>query len=132
MKNGLKFWSLVVIASLIAGFTSCEKDEKKKELSIEGKWQLDKDAPANATVKECELDPKNYREFIKGGEYKELNFCNEADPIVTGTWKKRGNKLTVKVGGIEETSTFIVTEDELTISATALGTTITKTYKRIN
>ena len=135
MKNVIKFWSLAVIIALCAGFVSCSKDKKEKEPSIEGRWQLDKDAiPANdlANYKECDFNSSNYREFIKGGEYKEFNVC-EDDPIITGTWKQSGKTLTVKVKGVPDyiVTIDLLTEDNLIISATALGTKISKIYKRI-
>ncbi|MDR1730094.1 MAG: lipocalin family protein [Prevotellaceae bacterium] len=131
MGNGFKFWSLAVIVALIAGFTSCKKDEdnKEKEPGIEGRWQLDQ--TVYPELGECEL--KSYREFLNGGKYRALDVCND-NSITDGTWTKNGDKLTIKFdnGDPDAAYSIVLTEDNLKLSITVEGTVVfNKTYVRV-
>ncbi len=134
MKNVIKFWSLAVIVALIAGFASCSKDEDKKKPSIEGQWKLDKSTPTSTpSLSECELnDTASFRNFIKGGNYQELNSCIADNPIITGTWKKNGNNLTIKSGNNNDTYSIVLTEDKLVMKASISGSEVyNRTYNRV-
>ncbi len=136
MKNGLKFWSLALIVALIAGFASCKKDDnKEKEPNIEGQWKLDKNAPTIIpSLNQCELDDaSNFRNFMKGGEYQELNNCGTStNPIITGTWEKNGNDLTIKSGDNTTTYSIVLTEDNLVIKLSVSGGEVyNRTYIRV-
>jgi len=131
MKNGLKFWSLVVIVALIAGFASCSKKDDKKEIEpqIEGRWQLD---PAfQSALSPCEYD--SYREFLGNGKYRALDVCKE-NKITDGIWKKEGKRLTIKFDdGTPEAiySIDLLTENYLTISVSVEGAVVwSQAYKR--
>ena len=135
MKNGFKFWSLAIIVALVAGFASCKKEkEKEKEPSIEGRWQLDKNAMSAsdlANYENCHFE--GWFDLASDGSFTQKLACE--DDVVTGAWKRDRNNLTMTAkNGASDTFTIeSLSETQLVTSKSQgiSGKKIIETYKRI-
>lgn len=122
MKNFKILFLSVVAAGLT--LTSCNKDDDKKNASIEGKWTASKQGISAQGVESLSDYPnepgcnKDYVEFNEGGNFKDVSYFGDDCEMdtTTGTWSRNNNTLTYTVDGETETSEIVnLTDNELKI-----------------
>ena len=101
----------IYVLSLMFAFSSCSDDSDSPEpATIEGKWNFNKMSVTINGITSPEIDYegnepgclKDYIEFIPGGVLMEGDYSGSACAleIITDSWVKNGNTITITSEGI--------------------------------
>lgn len=131
---------LLFVSTLVLGLTSCSKDDDSSSDSsnIEGRWEYFQEGTIVGGTEtlvswdhEC-TTKKDYIELLSGGVMKDMVYWDDCiDDVVTGTWLRSGNNLTVALGS-ESATGEIVTLNSTTLKIKYVegGTTYVQVFKR--
>lgn len=131
---------LLFVSTLVLGLTSCSKDDDSSSDSsnIEGRWEYFQEGTIVGGTEtlvswdhEC-TTKKDYVELLSGGVMKDMVYWDDCiDDVVTGTWSRSGNNLTVALGS-ESVSAEIMILDSTTLKVKYVegGTTYVQVFKR--
>ena len=133
---------LVLFVSVFTlGLTSCSSDDDSSSSSssnIEGKWEYYQEGVISGGTESLDTwdhdcpTKKDYIELLNGGVANDMVYWDDCiDDVVTGTWSRSGNNLTVALGS-ESVSAEIMILDSTTLKVKYVegGTTYVQVFKR--
>ena len=124
----------VIVTVMLLAFSSCDNatdPEPKKEGSIIGTWQMVTIKMYDTPVGELTIPAAQFLEMSGTGATKSILQFNEdntasvtttyedtSQDTIDGTWSADGNNLSVEGAGIDDTVTFEVDGDRMSLTRT--------------
>lgn len=139
----MKHLTILLASVMTIGLSlmSCTKDENADTL-IEGKWvysqkgfETSKGEVLNAFEHETSCG-KNYVEFLKNGTVNEGSYYSNGTcelEVDSGSWKRKGNDLTINFpfAGEETAKIVVLNSETLKVKVELNAVTVVHVYKKV-